>query len=336
MSAPLDVSVVIPTYQRPQSLLRLLQGLAQQSHPPERFEVLAMLDGPQPETEAMLKEFRPAFALRWFVLPHRGETAARNEGLRQVRAETVVFLDDDVLPARELVAQHVRALEAEPGIVVTGSLAIDPASPEHFVGEVADFTVAVQERCLQPGYEPTHWDFLEGNFSARRRDLLAVGGWDEHFEDYGALDDLELGWRLRKAGFRFRHVPAARAYHSFNKPLAQLLADNRRIGRAQVYYLEKHPDRLQDSRLPGMFRGPLRKRFGVQVARYAPEWMFTLLAAWARRKVRWQPAFGRRFWRFVVVSLCGLFLARGVWDRRQSMDRLRSALLNSGEEPSRG
>ena len=314
------ISVLVPSHRRADSLRSLLAALAQQTYPIERFEVVVVLDGPDPDSERLLAAHGTPLDLRWFVIPHHGETAARNRALQEARAELVLCLDDDIVPVPGLIAEHVRAHEEQPGGVVMGALAIAPDSPERFLGEIADFTVVVQQRCAVPGYEPSNIDFLEGNFSIARADLLAVGAWDEHFVDYGSLDDLELGCRFLKHGLRFRYLPSAMAYHKYVKDLASLLIHSRLIGRAQVYYYSKHPDRLQDLRFPLVIRGPVWKRWPLRWARVAPEFLFALVPSAASRLRHWRPRRFLRTKRFIVRAMLGIFFCRGLWDTGELME----------------
>src|SRR2546426_418455 len=94
------VSVIIPTYRRDRILKRVLDGLASQTFPPDRFEVVVVLDGSHPPTESMLGESRCPFRLKWFVRSHHGETWARNFGLTQAVGDYLLFLDDSLRQAK--------------------------------------------------------------------------------------------------------------------------------------------------------------------------------------------------------------------------------------------
>src|SRR5262245_22739133 len=88
------VSVVIPTRGRSKLLTQrtLPTALAQTSID---YEVIVVVDGPDPETEAALADFSDA-RLRVIVLPsNMGGGQARNVGFQSARGEWIALLDDD-------------------------------------------------------------------------------------------------------------------------------------------------------------------------------------------------------------------------------------------------
>lgn len=91
-SAPL-VSVVIPTYKRPQLLPRAINAVQRQTY--KNLEILVVDDGSQDQTEQVVRSIADA---RIRYVPHpvnRGLPAARNTGVDHARGEYIAFLDDD-------------------------------------------------------------------------------------------------------------------------------------------------------------------------------------------------------------------------------------------------
>lgn len=87
------VSVVIPTYQRPQLVLRSVRSALEQTV--QDLEVVVVLDGSQPVTEEVLTAVGDP-RLRWEELPRRlGGAAARNVGVARARGRWLALLDDD-------------------------------------------------------------------------------------------------------------------------------------------------------------------------------------------------------------------------------------------------
>lgn len=87
------VSVVIPSRDRPQLVGGAVRSALQQSLP--GVEVVVVVDGPDPETEDVLRRIDDP-RLRYEVLPApSGAAAARNAGVECARGEWIAFLDDD-------------------------------------------------------------------------------------------------------------------------------------------------------------------------------------------------------------------------------------------------
>src|SRR5207249_11086277 len=107
--ASMRLSVVIPTYRRrPDPLPRTLDHLERQSIASDDFEVIVVGDaeGDDPEeVERSISKCR--FTVRRLDSHGPGVSAARNDGWRAATAPIVMFLGDDILAARDLLAQHL-------------------------------------------------------------------------------------------------------------------------------------------------------------------------------------------------------------------------------------
>src|SRR3954471_14704598 len=93
MSSAPDVSVVIPTRNRPELAVRAAGSALAQTH--EAIEVVVVIDGPDPETRANLETVGDE-RLRVIELPEPGKAPnARNVGTRNARGRWTALLDDD-------------------------------------------------------------------------------------------------------------------------------------------------------------------------------------------------------------------------------------------------
>ena len=211
------LSVVIPTFNRKDSLRKTLDGLARQTCPAPQFEVVVVSDGSADGTDAFLTEYRETapFTLRPVFQPNGGPARARNNGIEHARGEVVVFLDDDVEPAPELLAVHAAAHAGEDCVVVIAPMLPDPAllrrEPVWIAWEHAmlEKQYSAWRTGEWAGCGPHH--FYSGNASLRRAHLMAVGGFDELFP---RQEDVELAVRLEKErGVRFVYAPEARGIH---------------------------------------------------------------------------------------------------------------------------
>src|SRR5262245_2023039 len=116
------VSIVIPTYNRRESLCRTLYSLFQQDFPMSDFEIVVVIDGSTDGTEEMLCSLEPPCALRWFVQENQGASAACNRGVEEARGELIVFVDDDNLAAPQLIREHTSSHADNPNKAVLGAV----------------------------------------------------------------------------------------------------------------------------------------------------------------------------------------------------------------------
>lgn len=105
------ITVVIPTYNRKDSLRTTLDGLARQTLPSTEFEVVVVDDGSSDGTVDFLIDYaaRSTYRLRPFTQPNAGPARARNRGMREAHGEIIVLIDDDVEPIPEFLEHHARS-----------------------------------------------------------------------------------------------------------------------------------------------------------------------------------------------------------------------------------
>jgi glycosyltransferase involved in cell wall biosynthesis len=217
MTSPPRVSIVLPTYNRRARLARVLAGLDGQSAAPDCFEVVIVDDGSTDDTKQWLSQNRErAYAVRAIHQPNGGPARARNTGVAEARGELLLFIDDDVEPTPDLVAEHLRSHDAEKDVVVIGPL----ASLEHYGQPWVAWEQAKVEAqyaaMLRGDWEPTFRQFWTGNASVSKHHVLAAGGFDPSFL---RAEDVELGRRMHERGVGFRFNPAARGLHRAERSL---------------------------------------------------------------------------------------------------------------------
>jgi glycosyltransferase involved in cell wall biosynthesis len=123
------VSVVLPTYDRPQYLVEAVRSVVDQTYP--RIELVVVDDhSPTPAattlSDVAVDDLESVRCIRHEE--NRGGNAARNTGIRAAAGEFVAFLDDDDVWTPEKVARQVALFDRAPssvGVVFTGVTYID-------------------------------------------------------------------------------------------------------------------------------------------------------------------------------------------------------------------
>lgn len=229
------VTVVVPFYQAAAEHRRILErtlvGLANQTYPSDRYEIIVVDDGsddplaiPQRHLNLdvkVLHQHRDGF----------GAPRARNLGAANATGEVVLFLDADMIPARTWVEAHARWHTVCPHAVTLGprrhvdATGIDPATiaDDHrgveaaFEGREATRPAWIDEHLARTEQlTSAHHDLFRvvasGNLGVSKRLFDAVGGFDEAFDQWGG-EDTELGYRLFVAGGVLIHDEAAMCWH---------------------------------------------------------------------------------------------------------------------------
>ncbi|HEY7114296.1 MAG TPA: glycosyltransferase [Thermoanaerobaculia bacterium] len=277
-------SVVIPTYERQDTLFRVLDALGAQAAPPP-FEVVVVDDGSRDDTAARLRTHAAKFPFRHFAQENAGPAAARNHGVREAAGRLILFLGDDTVPEPGLLAAHARA-HAESGADAVAVLGYTTWPRER---RVSPFLHHINEYGLQFGYgliddpERVPFNFFyTSNISLPRELLLEVGLFDTTFP-YAAWEDIELAYRLTRRGMRILYRPEAIARHHHDISFASFRRRQESSGESAAVFFGKHPE-LEDF-------------LGVREARQAAprESAFgRMLAFWARLAESWELPGGRR------------------------------------------
>ncbi len=245
MSPPL-FSVVIPSFNRRQTLERVLDGYQRQVTGGPSFEVVVVDDGSSDGTAELLAARRPdRHALRFARQSNGGPARARNRALELAAGEIVLFTGDDVEPAPDLLAEHERAHEAhrDPAAIILGLTrwptdAPRTATMRHIDGEGAQ---QFSYRFLKAGAEYDFRHFYTSNVSLRRRLLDQE---PDHFAtDFpaAAFEDAELAYRLSLHGGRIFYHPAAEAYHHHHYTARGFFRRQQRCGEMAVLLYRKQP-----------------------------------------------------------------------------------------------
>jgi glycosyltransferase involved in cell wall biosynthesis len=209
---PCRISVVVPTYNRLAQLKRTVAALEQQTYPKENWQVIVVSDGSSDGTVEYMLSLHTSVALNVLVQEHQGVSAASNLGVSAADGEIVLLMDDDIVPAPQLVEEHARS-HSEHGdmVVVIGPM----ATPSDFkMSPWVGWEQAMLEkqyRAMQSGqWAPSARQFYTGNASVRRRHILDAGGFDPLLR---RAQDVDLGYRLTALGLEFIFNPDAIGYH---------------------------------------------------------------------------------------------------------------------------
>jgi len=299
-----NVSVVTPTYLRPEEVVGLLENLSSQSFLP--FE-LVLVDGAPPDERATEDALRPRISALPFkvnYIRHGGGTAIqRNIGIEAAQGDFIAFIDDDIRLEVSFLEVILHAFSADREQHVGGIVGY--RVNEHFTPQQAMRWRWYRRLGLLTTYEPGRYDFETGypinanmqtpfggvravDFMTTacavwRRTVLDTGlRFDEFFKDYGVLEDAHFSltagkrWQLLQCGdarCRHEHSPRGRV-------------NRKRVGFKCVvnyYYV------FQD------IAGPLRRSQKYRFWRYQMFELSRVLASGLRRMrfTDFQEAFGR-------------------------------------------
>jgi len=265
-------SIVIPTYQRREVVLRTVAALGRQSV--RDFEAIVVVDGSTDGSAGALRGLNLSFPLRVLEQPNGGAAQARNAGAAGASGDLLLTLDDDMEAEPEMLAEHDRS-HREGADVVLGDMPVHPDSPPNMLSwGVGDWARRRCERLSTPGAEIRLDDLLTGQLSISRAAYDDIGGFDAGFTRDGLFggEDIDFGHRLRKAGYSIAFNPAAVSYQYYDVDPASYLRRARESGRSDRELMAKHPELVADMGTSPSFK-TRRSRWLLTPFLHAPAWL---------------------------------------------------------------
>ncbi|MEW6512095.1 MAG: glycosyltransferase family A protein [Bacteroidota bacterium] len=178
-----EISVVIPTRNRPLDLARLLDTLVTQSRLPDEVIVVDASDAPAPNAAA-LRRLRPISARILRTSP--GLCAQRNLGIRTAHGEFILLADDDIEFPPAYIETLAEYLSAHPGEGAVSGTLEESGTDGTIVPDTAPLTRRhIVWRFL---FQQTVWGDISGlerdrwlrplhRFYRLRGNTLSVAGW---------------------------------------------------------------------------------------------------------------------------------------------------------------
>lgn len=213
------LSVVIPVNNGGCDFERCLRGLRDSSW--TDYELVVVDDGSTDGTAELARRF----GARVLHNPRKlGPAAARNEGAMVAEAPLIFFVDADVEVHPDAIARALARFEADPNLVgLFGSYDDHPAAP----GFVSRFRNLLHHYVHQSGtfvddIRPAH-TFWTGCGLIRRDAFLEAGGFDPQLYRRPAIEDIEFGYRITRAGRRIVLARDVQATHLKRWTLAAMI-----------------------------------------------------------------------------------------------------------------
>ena len=186
------LSIVVPAYENEAGLADCVRALLPSVGPDT--EIIVVDDGSTDDTSGVASRL----GARVVRLDQNGGAGrARNQGARHATGDALLFVDSDVVVLPDTVARVRAVLESRPDVAALfGSYDASPRAP----GLVSQFRNLLHHFVHQQG-EPDASTFWAGCGAVRRSVFEEVGGFDTG-PYTRAIEDIELGYRIRDAGYR--------------------------------------------------------------------------------------------------------------------------------------
>ncbi|MHB8600138.1 MAG: glycosyltransferase family 2 protein [Ktedonobacteraceae bacterium] len=229
-----DVSVVVPTYRRPDLLRRCLRALIAQDYAATAYEVIIVDDAACDETRQMVECYAELVSecgntLRYIaVTGNHGPAIARNIGWRAASSDIIAFTDDDCIPAPNWLMVGVKAFHQTGKDItgVSGRIIVPLAGiPTDYERNAAHLETS---------------EFVTANCFYRRSCLTAVGGFDERFTA-AWREDSDLFFALLQRNATLVYEPDAIVVHPLRPAQWGVSLSQQRKSMFNALLYKKHP-----------------------------------------------------------------------------------------------
>ncbi|MDR4494041.1 MAG: glycosyltransferase family 2 protein [Nitrospirales bacterium] len=187
----LTISIIVPVYNGGEPFRQCLQSLKNLNPPP--MEVIVVADG---DTDGSW-QLAEAFGTHVIRLPTSsgGPAKPRNLGALQATGECLFFVDADVCVSSDTLRQITETFHRHPDLTALIGSYDDTPSEKNFLSQYKNLIHHYVHQHAQQNAS-TFWGACG---AIRRQAFLEVGGFDEHYRR-PSIEDIELGYRLKKAG----------------------------------------------------------------------------------------------------------------------------------------
>lgn len=235
--AVLRFSVVVPTYNRIDSLEACLIALAAQDQPREAFEVIVVDDGSKQRPGALVERFAASMQVRLIEQANAGPAAARNAGALAARGQYLAFTDDDCRPSPGWLSAMGVALDEQPVSAVGGPVVSCLENVWSTASQLlVDFLYQYFDRTNVAGRF-----FVTANVAMPTELFRAMGGFDLTFP-FAAAEDRDLCERWHECGYQLVYSEKAIVRHAHPLGLMSFWRQHFTYGRG-AWFLNKAKSR---------------------------------------------------------------------------------------------
>lgn len=227
------VSVVIPTYNRKDKLIRLIESILQSNYPREKLEIILVDDA---STDRTYEEVRKKF-FEVKIIRNKKElflAGSRNVGIRNAKGEFILLIDDDNIIDKNCILELIRIFKSNQKIGIAAPIMYYLKAPNRIWcsgverSMITSLTKIIGRDKIDNGQYRSLIDSKDfpNAFMVKREVIKKVGLFDEktfpiHY------DEADFGERVRKAGYEVVCNPKAKIWHDI--PLPEEVEDKARL-----------------------------------------------------------------------------------------------------------
>jgi len=218
------VSVVIPTHNRKEKLLRLLRSISESEYPEDKLEIIVVDDASTDGTDKYVKKSFP----KVIIIRNEEEkllAESRNIGIRASKGKYIFIIDDDNVVDKDTIKKLVGFMEKNPNVGVAGPVMYFLSDPKRIwcagvkrsywttITKFIDFDTVDNNEFK----EPFESEDFPNAFMVRREVFRKVGLFNSKLFPIH-YDEGDFCQRARKVGYKVMVIPTAKVWHDIPLP----------------------------------------------------------------------------------------------------------------------
>lgn len=288
MSSTLEISVIVPTYNRLELLKAQLNALLSQSLSSEKYEVIVVNDGSMDGTASYLEKVKGFYSnLRVYHHQNGGPAKARNTALKAAKGKIIAFTDDDCIADSnwlEMIQQQWNdSIVGIQGATYTDRKKVTPLTH-------------------QIDNEAGHNSVPTCNAAYLKSALTFIEGFDESFPS-PHNEDADVSWRIQQIG-KVIFCPRMRVYHPPRKDSFIKVSRRMKIMESEFTLYQKSPKLYQKYR----DKGPLSHIYGQVFFQHIGYHFLSKVKLWKKPTLMVQGMALAMIWWFDLITRFPAFL----------------------------
>lgn len=219
---PLDISVIVCTYNRPDKLANAVKSLCCQTLPSDKYEIVIVNNGG--ELNNTFKEYKN-YDIKIIKENRKGLTYARNLGASVSNGKYLVYIDDDAVAEPVLLETIKNAFDSHSNAgIIGGQIVLKTPEPKPNIVLEGKETLWSEYTVPYTKYREINkqYEFPFGaNFSVRHNVFNAVGGFDDNYgrvgDNYAGGEETVLCFKVLNCGRKIGIEPKAVVYHDVDE-----------------------------------------------------------------------------------------------------------------------
>jgi glycosyltransferase involved in cell wall biosynthesis len=263
-------SVVVPTYNRRDNLMRLLESISETTFPTGQYEVIVVDDGSNCPLASLSESSSDRRNITVIRQEHSGPAAARNYGASVARGTYIVFIDDDCTVPADWFQNLTTQFSETPTSVVTGRTV--NALGSNTFSTTSQMLIEYLYKYFNSGRGSARF-FTCNNLALPTSLFRELGGFDVDFT-HAAGEDRDLCDRLLHGNRRIVYSSRVEVRHSHHLALPGFLRQHFTYGRGAFLFHRKRTARNRSGIgiepllfYTGMLRYPWSRKGGAEALR---------------------------------------------------------------------